>query len=289
MSGTASDIGAEREIDLARWREAVVARWWVAVAGLLVGVVAGLILSLSGGSVYQASVLISPGQAFSQSGAPILTYQSSPRGINALLTSESVLKEAAHAAHIGVTQLRGNVNTASVSTGAGAVATRGTILVRITVQLEKAKPAEIAANRLGAVVIAESKSKYVQQSVGVLQNSIAGYTSQLKSLAARLKVLNAEIGVKNLDPLTKVVLAGQADNAALRQATISNNLATAQQELSLAQTIEYASRIGPAAQAVKTTARSRRNSVLIGGLIGLILGAIAAIVADSRMRRPIPV
>jgi capsular polysaccharide biosynthesis protein len=288
MSGTATDIGAEREIDLGRWRQALVARWPLVAAGLLVGVVGGLILSLSGGSVYQASVLISPGQAFSQSGAPILTYQSSPRGINALLTSESVLKEAARAAHISVAQLRGNVNTASVSTGAGAVATRGTILVRITVQLKKAAPSEIAANTLGAVVIAESKSKYVQQSVGVLQNSIAGYKSQLKSLAARIEVLNAEIAVKTLDPLTKVVLAGQADNAALRQATISNNLATAQQELSLAQTIEYASRIGPPAQAVKTTARSRRNSALVGGLIGLILAAIAAIVVDARTRRAIP-
>jgi capsular polysaccharide biosynthesis protein len=288
MSSPDTDTGSEREIDLARWRAALVARWWVVVGGLLVGAVIGAILSLSGGSVYEASVLISPGQAFSPSGAPVLSYNSSPRGINTLVTSESVLKEAARAAHISVTQLRGNVNTASVSTGVGAVATRGTVLVKITAQLKKARPAEIAANTLGAAVIAESKSSYVKQSVGVLQDQITSNVSQLNSLASQIQVLNKEIQVPSLDPLTKIILVSQANNAALRQATISNDLANARQQLSLAETIEYASRIGPPAQAVKTTARSRRNSVLIGALIGLILGAIAAIVADSRMRRAQP-
>jgi capsular polysaccharide biosynthesis protein len=288
VSARDPETDAEREIDLARWRSALVTRWWVVAAGLLAGIVLGLIASLSGGSVYQASVLISPGQAFSQSGAPILTYQSSPRGINALLTSESVLKQAAHAAHISVTKLRGNVNTASVTTGAGTVATRGTILVRITVQLKQAKPAELAANELAAIVIAQSKSTYVQQSVGVLQDEVTSYVAQLAPLASQITDLNKEIAAPGLDPLTKIILVSEVNNAALRQATISNNLAAARQALALAQTIEYASRIGPPAQAVKTTARSRRNSVLIGALIGLIVGAIVAIVADSRMRRTHP-
>jgi len=33
---------------------------------------------------------------------------------------------------------------------------------------------------------------------------------------------------------------------------------------------------------VKAAARSRRNSILVGALIGLILGAIAAIAVDAR-------
>jgi hypothetical protein len=37
---------------------------------------------------------------------------------------------------------------------------------------------------------------------------------------------------------------------------------------------------------VKSTARSRRTSALIAALIGLILGAIAAIVVDGRSKRP---
>ena len=87
------------------------------------------------------------------------------------------------------------------------------------------------------------------------------------------------------DPLTRIVLVSQADNAAQRQATISSNLATARQQLALAQNIMYAQVIGGDARAVKTTARSRRNSILVGALIGLLVGLVVAIVADVRARR----
>ena len=39
-----------------------------------------------------------------------------------------------------------------------------------------------------------------------------------------------------------------------------------------------------AARSLKASAHSRRSSLLVGALIGLILGAIAAIVADTRVR-----
>jgi len=285
---TDPDTGAEREIDLSRWRSAVVARWWVLAAGLLAGAVVGAIVSLSGGSVYQASVLISPGQAFSPSGAPVLNYLSSPLGISAIVNHPAVLAAAAAKAHIPVSELRGNVDTVSVATGAGTAAARGSVLIRITVQLQQPKPAELAADALGQSVITETTSTYVRDSIKVLQVSIAGYNTLLASLATQIQILNKEIEVPGLDTLTKLFLVIQANNSAERQATIADDLATSHQQLSLAQNIEDASLIGPAARAVKTTARSRRNSVLVGALIGLIIGAIAAIVADSRLRRPLP-
>src|SRR5581483_10534943 len=74
-----SDAGAEREIDLSRWKQAAVERWWIVAAGLVAGVVVGALYSLSGGSVWEASVLVAPGQPFTPSGSPVLSYQSSPR------------------------------------------------------------------------------------------------------------------------------------------------------------------------------------------------------------------
>src|SRR5438034_11433446 len=126
-----TDADAEREIDLGRWKQAAVERWWLVAAGLVAGVVVGALLSLAGGSVYHASVLLAPGQAFCPNGAPVLNYLSSPRGINDLVTSETTIGEAAAKAGVGVGQLRGNVSTASVSTGAGTVAARGTVLIKI--------------------------------------------------------------------------------------------------------------------------------------------------------------
>jgi uncharacterized protein involved in exopolysaccharide biosynthesis len=57
-----------------------------------------------------------------------------------------------------------------------------------------------------------------------------------------------------------------------------------QQQLALALNVESAQLI-ERASAVKSTARSRRNSLLVGALIGLLLGGIAAIVADARAPR----
>ena len=62
-------------------------------------------------------------------------------------------------------------------------------------------------------------------------------------------------------------------------ADLSNN----QQLLALAQNVEQSKVITPA-RAVKTTARSRRNSVVVGGLIGLLLGIVAALLWEPAGR-----
>src|SRR5206468_12288880 len=103
---------------------------------------------------------------------------------------------------------------------------------------------------------------------------------------ARLaKQLNDSLA-KPPDFATKLIIESTANNVALRESTISNDLALEQQQLALAQSVEFAQIVGPQSKAVKTTARSRRNSVVVGALIGLLLGAIAAIVADPRLPRP---
>src|SRR5436305_14695242 len=95
-------VDAEREVDLSRWRAVLVERWWLVVAGLIAGAVIGAVVSLGGGSLWQASVLLSPAQAFSPSGAPVLNYNSSPRGINDLVTSEATLAAVAVRAHVPI-------------------------------------------------------------------------------------------------------------------------------------------------------------------------------------------
>ena len=280
-----TDLAAEREIDLGRWKQAAVERWWIVAAGLVGGAVVGALLSLSGGSVYQASVLLAPGQPFSPQGSPVLSYQSSPRAIQQLVTSESALKRAAHAAGIGVGTLRGHVSTQTVSTGASSsTASRGATLIRITVQLHKPARAEEAANALGSIVVADTTSSYVKQSIAGFATKIKNYEAQLAALRDRIDVLQQAIGMQSLAFLEKLLLVGQLDNAETRFGTISDNLSLAQQQRTLAQSVELAQVIEPAA-ALKTTARSRRNSILVGVLIGLIAGVIVAIVVDTRARR----
>ena len=64
-----------------------------------------------------------------------------------------------------------------------------------------------------------------------------------------------------------------------RRAAIQDDLFESGQLLSLAENVESSRIVEPAA-ASKTTARSSRSSLLVGALIGLLLGAIAALVVD---------
>ena len=69
---------------------------------------------------------------------------------------------------------------------------------------------------------------------------------------------------------------------------LQDQIATLKQQLALAETVESATIVQTAA-AVKSTARSKRSSMLVAGLIGLLLGALAALlwepVARSVSRR----
>ena len=62
------------------------------------------------------------------------------------------------------------------------------------------------------------------------------------------------------------------------------DLNIARQLLSLAENVEL-SRVVQPAVAVRTSATSRRNAAAVGALAGLLLGALAAIVADPWLRR----
>jgi hypothetical protein len=280
-----TDAGVEREIDLGRWKQAAVERWWLVAAGVVAGAVVGALYSLSGGSVWQASVLIAPGQPFSPSGSPVLSYQSSPRAIDVLVTSESALERAAATAHMPVNKLRGNVSTQTVSTGASSsTASRGATLIKITVQVNRKRWAEDAANALGSIVISDTTGPYVRKSIATYERKEKTYNAQLASLANLISTYNKSLTNSKFDFLTKLVVVNQLDAAIQRQGNINDKLATTDQQLTLAQNVEIAQFISHGS-GVKTTARSHRNSILVGALIGLIVGAIVAIVADTRARR----
>ncbi len=88
-----------------------------------------------------------------------------------------------------------------------------------------------------------------------------------------------------LDPFDKLVLVTELDAAIARQGNLQDLLITNQQSQTLAQDIEVAQIINPAS-AAKVTARSRRNSILFGGLIGVLVGGLVALVLGLRPGRP---
>jgi capsular polysaccharide biosynthesis protein len=278
------DLDAEQEVDLRRWRQALVDRWWLPVVGLALGALVGLLLSVGGSQVYQAEALISLGQPFSPSGsAPVNSFATNPRAIAEIVRSESAIKVAARAAGLRPGQLRGKVTSKQVGAGTGTAARTAAPLIALSVQGAKPAKVEKAANKLADIVVERTTAPYVGTKIKTFDESLASIQQQLNSLAPRIKELEREVDNANLAPLDRLLLATQLDNAQQRRGQLLDLQLTTQQQLALAENVESA-KVIQQASATKTTARSRRNSVLVGALIGLILGTVAAIVWDAAAR-----
>jgi uncharacterized protein involved in exopolysaccharide biosynthesis len=296
MSGDqgAVDPGAEREIDLRGWWNAFRARWWIAAVGLAIGLVVGALYSLSGGSSYTASAIIAPGQAFNPAGSEaVLTYLTSEAALNTLANATATLDEAAAKAHLSPGELRGHVTVSSVNLSGNLTPNQSgnnhAVLVNVTVTSPKAKHAEDAANAIAQVVRDKTTSNYVKQSIAAYQTLIANFKKREGTLNTKIAALNAALRGKtaqSLSPLDKLVLDTDLDTAEGTLGATLNSITTTQQQLTLAQTIET-TQIVQEAKASKTVARSRRNAVLFGALIGLLVGAIVAIVAGLRATRAV--
>jgi hypothetical protein len=287
---TATDPGAEREIDLRGWLNAALAYWWIAAAGLVAGAVVGAAYGLSGSTYYVASATIARPQVFNPAGtSQVLPYLTSPAQIQSLATSADTLEKVA--AKIGMSRgaLSGHVSTSTVSeTGAASTANTNSVLVLITVKLNKAKRAEDAANAIAEVIKEATKSNYVTASLATYENRDASFTARIGALKKQIQGLNDVLAHTTLTPLNKLVLVSQLEQA---QATLGQTIdsqTTNQQDLILARDVETTQIVPPPAKAAKTMLRSRRNSVLFGALIGFLIGAIVATVYGLRTRRASP-
>jgi capsular polysaccharide biosynthesis protein len=281
-----TDVDAEREVDLARWRRALVALWWIPVAGLVAGALVGVLYSFRGGATYKASALISLGQPTSPGGALVNGYGTNPRAVSQIVSSAAAQEQAAGRADMRAAALRGHVSVAQVGTATGASAARATPLISLTV--DGAHPTNVAgaANALADIVVQQTTAAYVGVKIRTFRATLSSVDTQLKSVNTRLAVLTvATKAARNLDPLQQLVIVSQEDNAEARLGNLIAQQETLQQQLAFATQVESAKIVEPA-RAVKASAHSRNSSLLVGALIGLLLGAIVAIVTDGRVPRP---
>lgn len=283
---TAPHFDAEREVDLARWRRAVVALWWLPVAGLVLGAILGALYSFRGGSLYKATALISLGQPTSPGGALVPSYGTNPRAVSQIVTGAKFQEQAANAADMRPSALRGHVSVGTVGS-AGAGATRTQPLISLTVTGSHGKNVAAAANELADIVVQHTTASYVQEKIKTFEATLANVTKQIDGITADLNVYKAalaEAQKKNLDPLQQLVIVGQEDNAETRQGNLIAQQETLQQQLVFAKQVESA-KVVEQAGALKASAHSKSTSLVIGALIGLILGAIVAIAGEGRFRR----
>lgn len=284
------DPDAEREVDLRSAWTRITARWWLPVAGLVIGAVLGVIVSVGGGEVFRATTLLYLGQPFTTSGGgQIQSLATNPKTVNRIIHSEAALRRAADASGLSLGQLRGNVSSqAIVTAGQGKNVSP---LVEITVDAPTADQAEMAADSLAESVV-RVVSIYVNQKIKLLKRQIAASNSELEELDARVaeavKEQQAVLADKTISTTEKLILISTYNSrvsfSEQRRGTLQQELFQNEQLLSLAENVEVSKIVQPAA-ATKTTATSRRNAAAIGGLIGLLLGALAAAIADPFLQR----
>jgi len=261
---------AEQEVDLGRYWSTLVARWWLPLLGLIAGAFIGYLISLGGKEVWKASSSVYLGASYSPVGGVFLQGpQANPATASTIARAESSIQAAAAHAGMRASDLRGHVSTQAISTGAGStlVRTTGNPLVRITVQASTARRSAAAANALAAIVV-DRLAPYADRKIEALKQRIADDQAQIDSIRR---------ASSSGDALGKAVLAVQVGD-------ILNDQLQAKQLLIQAQEIERPNVLARAA-AVKTTARSKRNVVVVAAFLGLVLGIIAALAWDPLVRR----
>ena len=278
-------LDEEQEVDLSSAWQRLKLRWWLPVGGLVVGAVVGIALALSGGSVWRAQTIVYLGQPFAPlGGGQIQSLATNPRTVGEIIRSEAALKNASEASGIPVSRLRSSISTRELL-AVGQL--RGiNPLIEIAVKGNGKRKVELAAGVL-AERVSERVSVYVTEKVAGLEDQLEAAELQLDEVNERIRsaqVQQAAIIADQSIPLDQRLLLTANLNSVIttadaRRAAIQGARFEAGQLLNLAENVESSRIIEPAA-ASKTTARSSRSSLLVGALIGLILGAIAALLVD---------
>jgi len=261
---TSFDPEAEQEVDFGRYWRLIAARWWLVAAAVIVAAIIGYAVSLGSSQTFQATATLYLGQPYSASGnVQLQAAQTNPSTVRQIAHAEIVIQKVAAECKAKPGDLRGGISTQNV---AGNIAKNGqTPLVTVTIQTKRRKLAACAANGLAKEIVART-SAFAEQ-------KISNFSAQVTNFERRINAANDALKSGGLTTTDKLVLQIQLSQWEDSKLSTSQLLLQARQ-------IEKPSILTGAA-ASRITARSRRNTVVVAALIGLILGAIGALMWDG--------
>ncbi|MDX6505638.1 MAG: hypothetical protein QOG06_282 [Gaiellaceae bacterium] len=277
------DLDAERDVDLRRYWDTITTHWWLPLAGLAAGLVIGYLISLGGAQVFKAKAVVYLGQPLSQGGVQVQSQNTNPSTVREIVTAESTIQAVARDSGLRPGQLRGRISTQAVT---GNISRLGqNPLVAIIVTGHARRSVARAANDLARrVVFSDALAGYSKTKITYLQQQVDQEKAALKTLNTNLKVQQAALSNgSGLSTIEELIALGQNNGLQQQLLTTTDQLTTNQQQLALAKDVE-APQITSLAAATKTTARSRRNTLVVSALIGLILGGIAALLFEPVSR-----
>ena len=287
------DLDAEQEVDFGRYWRLIATRWWLPVGLLVAGLVIGYLVSLGTNSTtYKATAQVYLGQPLAPAGAAAVSSAPTTLGlVSNLVTSEATVRAVAHKSGLKAGRLRGHITTKPILGITAAKVGTPAPLLAITVTGSPPRKVADAANRLATVVIG-SVSGYTSVKIDKLREqidfddkSIARHNDRF-AIAQRQQA--AILADKSLAATERLLLLANINTTLVtveqRLGQLETDRLNAQQFLSLAENIERA-RVTSPAVATKTAGPNSRTGAAVGGLIGLVLGILAALLWEPLVTR----
>jgi uncharacterized protein involved in exopolysaccharide biosynthesis len=281
-----ADLDAEQEVDFSRYWRLIAARWWLPVAVLIAGLVIGYVVSLgTSGTTYEAKAQVYLGQPFAPGSSEPVTSAATTLGlVTNLITSAATIRSVAARVGLKPARLSRGITTEPVL--GSKTSTGPPSLMTITVTGAPPKKIAAAANRLAAIVI-DFVSGYTDLKIGKLKERLTLDAKRIASYNDRLAIAQRQqaqiFADKTLAATERLLLLANINTTLTFVESRLSNLEPArlseQQFLSLAEDVEHARVISPAV-ATKAAGPSSRTGAAIGGLIGLIVGILAALLWD---------
>jgi uncharacterized protein involved in exopolysaccharide biosynthesis len=275
---------ADDEVDLGRYWASVAARWWLPLLGLVLGAIVGYLVAVGGGSTYRAQAVVSLGTPLAVGGGILPSVQTNATAVRQIVLAQSTRERVARDAGLRPGQM-----TVSATPATGGTTARGVpnTLFAITVKAPSPRKAAVAANELARIVVRTISDQYVNPKIATLTAQVQADEAELESLDKRVAEEQALLG--QLSGAEKLAAIGIIGIAEQRRSVVTQDLLSTRPLLAQAKSVERG-RILTRAVGTKTTARSKRNSAVVGAFLGLLLGIAAALLweplAGRLARRP---
>ena len=266
------DLDAEREVDFGRYLDALVARWWLPVLGIVAGVVVGYLIGLGGKDVYRAQATVYVGTPYGAGGNVALQgLSTNPDTVSRLARGGKTIDDVSAESGMSTRELRAGISISAVKSGLPKTVPNQLYIVSV----KGSRRAQVKAATAGiATRIVDVVGGYAKAKIKFLREEIASDNTQLSAVKREVSAGQAAVsGASGIERLTLSTLLLTAEQ---RRGALQQDRLQALQLLAQAEQVELPRTIDTG-EAVKTTARSTRNSAGVAGLIGLVLGILAAL------------